>query len=280
VNLGSPTLLNCRQHPLIQGVLNVTPDSFFDGGQLYRSGRLDIDQVLHRVEQMHSEGVDIVDVGGESTRPGAASVSEQQELDRVIPVVAAIASRFDLPTSVDTSTAKVITESVAAGATMINDVRALRREGAIEAVVAADVPVCLMHMAGEPGDMQQNPEYSEVVDDVSQFLLQRVEVCERAGIRRERMLLDPGFGFGKNLQHNIDLFKGLSKIAELGFPLLVGVSRKSMIGAILDRGVEQRMVGSVALAMLAVQRGANILRVHDIAATRDALKMLAAVSEV
>ena len=265
------------QHPLIQGVLNVTPDSFSDGGLLHSNNQLDLDLVLNRVEQMQADGADIIDVGGESTRPGAEPVTEQQELDRVIPVVEAIAGRFDIPVSVDTSTARVITESIAAGAAMVNDVRALSREGALEAAAATQVPVCLMHMAGEPGTMQDNPDYDNVVTDVSRFLLDRVVACEQAGISRERICLDPGFGFGKTLQHNIELFKGLPKLAQLGFPLLVGVSRKSMIGAILDREVGERLFGSVALAMLAVQRGAKIMRVHDVAATRDALKILDAV---
>ena len=259
-------------------VLNVTPDSFSDGGHVHHNGRLDFDRVRRRVAQMLAEGADIIDVGGESTRPGAAPVSEQAELDRVISVVEAIISEFDASVSVDTSTAIVIQEAARAGAAMINDVRALSRPGALGAVAATDLPVCLMHMVGEPGTMQANPNYNDIVAEVLLFLQERVGACTQAGISRERIVLDPGFGFGKSLQHNIELFKGLPELAGLGFTVMVGVSRKTMVGAILDRGVPERMVGSVALAMLAVQSGAKIIRVHDVAATSDALKILAAVS--
>lgn len=263
--------------PLIMAVLNTTPDSFSDGGELYGSGQLDLSVVLARVESYLKDGADIIDVGGESTRPDAAPVDVNEELDRVVPIVEAIVEHFGALVSVDTSTPLVMTEAANAGAVMINDVRALRREGAIEAVVMTGLPVCLMHMAGEPGSMQKAPDYQDELGEVRDFLMKRVRVCERAGIAREKILLDPGFGFGKTLKHNLTLFRGLDELVKLGFPVLVGVSRKSMIGSILDKPVEERVVGSVAMAMLAAQRGARILRVHDVAATVDALKILNAV---
>lgn len=264
--------------PRIMGVLNTTPDSFSDGGLLHTGdGRLDISRVLQRVEAMLEEGADIIDVGGESTRPGAVAVSGEEELRRVAPVVEAIAKRFDVPVSVDTSTAQVILAAADSGASLINDVRALRRPGALEAAASTGLPVCLMHMAGEPEDMQDNPEYRDILDEVQTFLLARVTACKAAGISREQILLDPGFGFGKTLAHNLELFRKLPDLRKLGMPLLIGVSRKSMIGAILDKPVDQRMVGSVAMAMLAAQRGAGIIRVHDVSATADALKIMTAI---
>ncbi len=264
--------------PRIMGVLNTTPDSFSDGGLLHTGdGRLDISRVLQRVEAMLAEGADIIDVGGESTRPGAVAVSGEEELRRVAPVVEAIAKRFDVPVSVDTSTAQVILAAADSGASLINDVRALRRPGALAAAATTGLPVCLMHMAGEPEDMQDNPEYLDILDEVQTFLLARVTACEAAGISREQILLDPGFGFGKTLAHNLELFRKLPDLRKLGMPLLIGVSRKSMIGAILDKPVDQRMVGSVAMAMLAAQRGAGIIRVHDVSATADALKIMTAI---
>lgn len=264
--------------PRIMGVLNTTPDSFSDGGAVHsKDGQLDMSSVLRRVEVMVKEGADIIDVGGESTRPGAAPVSVAEELQRVVPVVAEIVERFDVPVSVDTSTPEVITAAAEAGASLINDVRALRRPGALAAAAGSGLPVCLMHMSGEPDSMQQSPEYTDVVQEVGDFLVSRVTACEAAGIGREKILLDPGFGFGKTLQHNLELFRGLRQLQQLGMPLLVGVSRKSMIGMLLDKPVEQRMVGSVAMAMLAVQRGASILRVHDVSATADALKIMTAI---
>tara|TARA_R110001592_G_scaffold321037_1_gene599289 strand:+ start:32262 stop:33107 length:846 start_codon:yes stop_codon:yes gene_type:complete len=263
--------------PRIMAVLNTTPDSFSDGGKLYGSGQLDLSVVLVRVESYLKDGADIIDVGGESTRPDATPVDVNEELDRVVPIVEAIVEHFGALVSVDTSTPLVMTEAASAGAVMINDVRALRREGAVEAVVMTGLPVCLMHMAGEPGSMQKAPDYQDELGEVRDFLMKRVSVCERAGIAREKILLDPGFGFGKTLKHNLTLFRGLNELVKLGFPVLVGVSRKSMIGSILDKPVEERVVGSVAMAMLAAQRGARILRVHDVAATVDALKILNAV---
>ena len=261
--------------PRIMGVLNTTPDSFSDGGLLHaRGGLLDMSRVLQRVEAMLEEGADIIDVGGESTRPGAATVLVEEEMRRVIPVVEAITRRFDVPVSVDTSTPQVIRAAADTGASLINDVRALRRPGALEAAAATGLPVCLMHMAGEPEDMQDNPDYRDILDDVRTFLLERIAACEAAGISREQILIDPGFGFGKTLSHNLQLFRELPELQKLGIPLLIGVSRKSMIGAILDKPVSERMVGSVAMAMLAAQRGAGIIRVHDVSATSDAFKIL------
>ncbi|MDP1520595.1 dihydropteroate synthase [Porticoccus litoralis] len=264
--------------PRIMGVLNTTPDSFSDGGAVHgRDGHLDMSRVLRRVEAMVEEGADIIDVGGESTRPGAASVTVAEELQRVVPVVEVITARFDVPVSVDTSTPEVMTAAAEAGASLINDVRALRRPGALQAAAETGLPVCLMHMSGEPDSMQQRPEYEDVVQEVKDFLAERVATCEAAGIGRDKLLLDPGFGFGKTLQHNLDLFRGLGELQQLGMPLLVGVSRKSMIGALLDKPVEQRMVGSVAMAMLAAQQGVSIVRVHDVSATADALKIMTAI---
>lgn len=263
--------------PRIMAVLNTTPDSFSDGGELYRSGQLDLSVVLARVESYLKDGADIIDVGGESTRPNATPVHVNEELDRVVPIVEALVENFGALVSVDTSTPLVMAEVASAGAVMINDVRALRREGAVEAVVMAGLPVCLMHMAGEPASMQKAPDYQDELGEVGGFLMNRASACERAGIARENILLDPGFGFGKTLEHNLTLFRGLNELVKLGFPVLVGVSRKSMIGSILDKPVEERVVGSVAMAMLAAQRGARILRVHDVAATVDALKILNAV---
>ena len=261
--------------PQIMAVLNTTPDSFSDGGELYGHGhRLDLSLILARVESFLQQGASIVDVGGESTRPGAEPVSVEEELERVIPVVEAISKRFDVAISVDTSTPAVMTESAKVGASLINDVRALGRPGALEAAAETGLPVCLMHMSGEPGSMQDNPQYDDVVQEVSDFLLMRVEQCVQSDIDAGQILIDPGFGFGKTLTHNLTLFRHLDQLVTLGFPLIVGVSRKSMIGAVLDKPVDQRIIGSVAMAMLAAQKGAQILRVHDVSATADALKIL------
>lgn len=262
------------------GILNITPDSFSDGGQLCRNGRADVSAIQYKAEQMAAEGADIIDIGAESTRPGASPVSVQEELARLLPALEAVRSVSNLPISVDTSSPEVMSATVQAGAAMINDVRALTRPGALKAVAALDVPVCLMHMLREPGEMQQNPEYRDVVAEVITFLQQRISACLAASIHKDRILLDPGFGFGKTLSHNLALFRALPKIAELGFPLMVGVSRKSMVGAILNKPVAQRVHGSVALALLAVQREAKIIRVHDVGPTVDALKMLQALENI
>lgn len=272
-------LLICGRHtldlsrPQVMGILNTTPDSFSDGGNYYAGGALDTDLALRRAEQMVREGAAIIDVGGESTRPGAASVSEAEELERVAPVVEAIAAELDVVISVDTSTPEVIRESAAVGAGLINDVRALERPGALEAAAATGLPVCLMHMRGQPGSMQRDPHYGDVVAEVAAYLRERQRACEAAGIGRQRLIFDPGFGFGKTDEHNLALLRNLSELAPSDIPLLVGLSRKSMIGRLLNRKVEQRVPGSLALALLAAQRGARILRVHDVAATVDVLRL-------
>lgn len=256
----------------VMGILNVTPDSFSDGGRFL--GR---EQAIEQAMNMQSQGAAIIDIGGESTRPGAEDVPVQRELDRVIPLIEALAAVLDVPISVDTSKPEVMRAAVKAGAGMINDVCALRREGALETAAALDVPVCLMHMQGEPRTMQQAPDYKDVVQEVTDFLLEQVAHCERVGIPRQRLLLDPGFGFGKRLEHNLSLLKHLPRLVAEGFPVLVGMSRKSMIGAVLDLPVEARLHGSVATATLAAWMGARIIRVHDVQATVEAMKMVAAV---
>lgn len=257
----------------VMGILNVTPDSFSDGGQFHAR-----DAALQRVETMLAQGVDIVDIGGESTRPGAAAVTLAEELARVVPVISAIRERFDVPISVDTSKPEVMQAAVAAGADMINDVRALQEPGALAVCAGLSVPICLMHMQGQPRTMQHNPQYTDVVAEISQFFAERIQACVAAGIQRERLILDPGFGFGKTLQHNVDLLAKLDTFLTFNLPLLVGISRKSMIGALLnDRPVDGRLHGSVAAAVIAAMKGASIVRVHDVAATVDAIKIVNAV---
>ncbi|MCY1414207.1 Dihydropteroate synthase [compost metagenome] len=258
--------------PHVMGILNVTPDSFSDGGRF--SGR---DAALRHAAEMVAAGATLIDVGGESTRPGARAVSPTEELERVAPAVEAIARELDVVISLDTSTPAVMREGARLGAGMINDVRALRRDGALDAAADTGLPVCLMHMLGEPGNMQQDPRYGDVVREVRDFLAERMKACETAGIPAGRIILDPGFGFAKTLSHNLSLFKHMEALHELGRPLLVGVSRKSMIGQALGREVHQRLYGSLALAALAVAKGACILRVHDVAETVDAVRMVAAV---
>jgi len=260
--------------PHVMGILNVTPDSFSDGGYFNR-----LDRALAHVESMLAAGATLIDVGGESTRPGAEPVSVEAELGRVLPVVEAISSRFDVVISVDTSTPEVMTASAQAGAGLINDVRALERPGALQAAAATGLPVCLMHRQGEPGSMQDAPSYASVLDEVSAYLQARVAACEMAGISSARLLLDPGFGFGKSLEHNLQLFAGMGHLRPSGLPLLVGVSRKSMIGQVLDRPVDQRLSGSLALAALAIGAGARIIRAHDVAETMDAVRMASAVMQ-
>jgi dihydropteroate synthase len=258
--------------PRIMGIVNATPDSFSDGGR-----HAGVEAALAHALRLVAEGADLLDVGGESTRPGAAPVPIEEELARVVPVVAAIAARVGVPVSVDTSQPEVMRAAVSAGAGMINDVRALRVVGALEAAAALGVPVCLMHMQGTPQDMQAEPRYEDVVAEVHAFLTQRIFACEMAGIDKKRLLVDPGFGFGKALEHNLRLLRQLSRFAELGVPVLAGLSRKGMIGAITGRDVDARIHGSVAAALLAAQNGAAIVRVHDVAATADALAVLHAV---
>ena len=264
--------------PAVMGILNITPDSFSDGGQLYSDGQLDQSKTLRAAEAMLSDGADIIDIGGESTRPGAAPVSVAQELDRVMPILNAVQQRFDCLVSVDTSTAQVITQSAVAGANIINDVRALQREGVLQAAAATGLPVCLMHMQNQPDSMQNNPEYQNVVGEVLEFLAQRKKDCIAAGIASDQIMLDPGFGFGKTLAHNLALFNALDQFAATGHPILVGVSRKSMIGQMLASEVDQRLIGSVTMAVLAAQKistvnGSLILRVHDVKETVQALRV-------
>jgi dihydropteroate synthase len=270
--------LDCGGRPLdlsrpqVMGILNVTPDSFSDGGLF-----IDRSTALAQARQMVAEGAGIIDVGGESTRPGAADVSEDEEMARVIPVIEGIAGELDVIISIDTSKAAVMTEAVKAGAGMINDVRALREPGALQAARAAAVPVCLMHMLGEPRTMQANPHYADVVTEVMAFLAQRIHACEQAGITADQLIIDPGFGFGKTVAHNLELVRRLREFTALGRPILMGVSRKSTLGAILGRPVDERLIGSVTLAALCARAAANIVRVHDVAATVDALKVCQAV---
>jgi dihydropteroate synthase len=256
----------------IMGILNVTPDSFSDGGR-----HNNLDDALYVAEKMIKQGAVIIDVGGESTRPGAVAVSLQEELDRVIPVVEAIHKHLDTIISVDTSTPEVITQSAAVGAGLINDVRALQREGALAAAAATNLPICLMHMQGEPNSMQAAPSYNDVVIDIHRFLAERVAACEQMGINKQRLILDPGFGFGKSLEHNYKLLNQLETFHELGLPLLVGASRKSMIARVLDNcPADERLIGSVAIAVIAAMKGSAIIRVHDVAETHDALKIVEA----
>ncbi|MCG6540632.1 dihydropteroate synthase [Pseudomonas sp. KSR10] len=273
-----PTRLSCGSRvldlsrPHVMGILNVTPDSFSDGGQ--HNG---VDAALRHAQAMAAAGASLIDIGGESTRPGARVVSPLEELERVAPVVEAIARELDVIISVDTSTPAVIRESARLGAGLINDVRSLSRDGALDAVADSGLPVCLMHMRGEPADMQNDPRYEDVTAEVLRFLRERMDICVAAGVPVERIVLDPGFGFAKTLSHNLSLFKHMEQLHALGRPLLVGVSRKSMIGQALGRDVEHRLHGSLALAALAVAKGARILRVHDVAETVDVVRMIAAV---
>ncbi|MFC4208341.1 dihydropteroate synthase [Vreelandella malpeensis] len=271
--------LQCGRHrldlsfPRVMGILNVTPDSFSDGGR-----HVALDDALRRAEQMLAEGAAVIDVGGESTRPGADAVPEQQELDRVAPVVEALVRELDALVSVDTSSARVMRESAARGASMINDVRGLERDGALAAAAESCLPVCLMHRQGEPRDMQHAPHYDVPVEQaVADYLAARVSACNAAGINRHQLLLDPGFGFGKSVEHNLRLLNRMRSLDMLGLPLLVGMSRKSMIGKVLGRPVEERLPGGLALSALAVERGAKIVRVHDVGATVDAVTMAWAV---
>jgi dihydropteroate synthase len=254
------------------GILNVTPDSFSDGGRYARP-----EAAVDRAATMVAEGARIIDIGGESTRPGAAAVDEYVESERVIPVIERIARTLDVAISVDTSKPGVMAAATAAGACIVNDVYALRAPGARDWAAQAGVGVCLMHMRGEPRTMQHNPEYHDVVGEVCEFLVREREACVAAGIARDAIALDPGVGFGKGLEHNMSLLRALPRIAALGSPLLVGVSRKSFIGRILDRPIDERLAGSLGLAALAVSLGARIIRSHDVAPTRDAIRMVSAV---
>ncbi|MFJ3483494.1 dihydropteroate synthase [Pseudomonas sp. NPDC090202] len=273
-----PTRLPCGNRVLdlsrthVMGILNITPDSFSDGGRFAQR-----DAALRHAEAMVAAGATLIDVGGESTRPGARAVSSVEELERVAPMVEAIARELDVVISVDTSTPAVIRETARLGAGLINDVRSLRRDGALDAAVATGLPVCLMHMLGEPTDMQDDPQYVDLVGEVTTFLEERMAQCIAAGIPAEKIVLDPGYGFAKTLDHNLSLFKHMEALHVLGRPLLVGVSRKSMIGKTLDRPVDGRLFGGLALAAMAMIKGARILRVHDVAETVDVVRMIAAV---
>jgi dihydropteroate synthase len=260
--------------PVVMGILNVTPDSFSDGGRFTER-----DAALRQAERMLADGAAIIDVGGESTRPGAAPVSEQQELDRVVPVVEALTSELDALVSVDTSTAAVIRGAAAAGAGMINDVRALRRSGALDAAAASGLPVCLMHMQGEPGNMQDDPRYQDVTAEVVDFLRQRIAACGQVGIPRERLLVDPGFGFAKTVAHNLTLMHEMAALQELALPILIGISRKSLFGKLLGRDVNERLPASLAAAVMCVERGAMIVRAHDVKETVDVVRFAHAVRQ-
>ncbi len=260
--------------PLVMGVLNVTPDSFSDGGRF-----LAPEAALRQAERIVSEGAAIIDVGGESTRPGAERVPAQQELDRVMPVIEGIVARFDTPLSIDTSKPAVMREAVSAGAAIINDIYALRSEGALVAAAGLDAAICLMHMQGTPADMQVDPQYDDVVADVSSFLVERLQACRDAGVAPDRLAVDPGFGFGKNDAHNLALLANLDQVAELGAPLLVGLSRKRMLGNLTGRDVGDRVAAGVAAALFAVGKGARLVRTHDVAATVDALAVIHAIGQ-
>lgn len=250
------------------GILNLTPDSFSDGGLFNQH-----EAALNQARKLVAEGADYLDLGGESTRPGAQAVSVQAELDRVMPMLEAIKAELPVKLSLDTAKAEVMQAGIDLGVDMINDVNALRADGALQAVAASSCEVCVMHMQGTPRTMQSNPHYDDVVGEVKAFLSERIDACVAAGIQRDRIVIDPGFGFGKTLDHNLSLMKHLADFQTLNCPVLVGVSRKSMIGAVLDKPVEQRLYGGLALAILAAQQGAKIIRTHDVGATVDALRM-------
>lgn len=272
--------------PIVMGILNTTPDSFSDGGQL-RAGehdsafRVSVDKALQKAAAMLGEGASIIDVGGESTRPGALPVSEQEEIDRVLPVVEALRQRLDVAVSVDTSRAGVMRAAIAAGAGLVNDVRALAQAGTAALLAPRrDVSICLMHMRGQPETMQEQVAYEDVVAEVKAFLQQRIQYCLDAGIERERLIVDPGFGFGKTVAHNYQLLRELACFEGLGLPVLVGVSRKSMLGAVTDRAPAQRLAAGIAATTYALWHGAAIVRTHDVAETVDAIRVYEALSGV
>ena len=259
--------------PHVMGILNITPDSFSDGGELLQHGKPALEQVLQRADAMVKAGATLLDIGGESTRPGAAPVTEAEELARVAPVVEALSHRFDVVLSVDTSSASVIKASVELGAGLINDVRALTRPGALAAAAASGLPVCLMHMQGDPRTMQAAPTYDDVVGEIIAFLRERIAACTAAGIGRERILLDPGFGFGKTVTHNLELLRALGRFSALECPVLVGLSRKRMLGTFTGKPEKQRVAAGIAAAVVAVMNGARIVRTHDVPETVDALQV-------
>lgn len=271
-------MLRCGPHtldlstPLVMGVLNVTPDSFSNDGRF-----ANVDAAVEQALRMVEAGAGLIDVGGESTRPGAQAVEAEEEIRRVVPVIEALATRAGVPISVDTSKPAVMTAATRAGASMINDVRALREPGALEAAADTQAAICLMHMQGEPRTMQADPRYGDVVAEVRDFLRERTAACQAGGITRDRLLIDPGIGFGKRLEHNLALLAGLPALTGLGWPVLVGVSRKSMFGALLGRAVDERLAGGIAAATAAILAGASIVRTHDVAATVDAVKVAVAL---
>ena len=274
-------ILDCRgksldlTYPQVMGILNVTPDSFSDGGQFFGE-----DLALKQAKQMVADGATIVDVGGESTRPGAAIVTIEEEIARVIPVIKAIESEVDVVISIDTSKPEVMRAAIAGGAGLINDVQALRVNGALDTAFELNVPVCLMHAQGTPKTMQDNPQYGDVVAEVTNFLLERVKICEAHGINRDKLIVDPGFGFGKMAKHNLRLMKYLEKIVQLDLPVLVGISRKSIIGELLNVSVEERLAGSLAMTSLAVWKGAKLIRTHDVRETAQAVNLSNYVMQV
>jgi len=262
--------MNFKNKTHIMGILNVTPDSFSDGGKFTKK-----DLAIQQVTTMLHDGADIIDIGGESTRPGAKDVSVDEELNRVIPIIKSIRDFSDCLISIDTSKPVVMREAITAGANQINDVRALQEDNALQTATELNVPVCLMHMQGQPRSMQSQPSYNDVVAEVKKFLEQRIKACKIAGIRKENILIDPGFGFGKTLEHNLELFRSMNTFVNMGYPVVVGVSRKTMIGQILNNAsVENRIHGSVVMAALAAEKGAQILRVHDVKATADAIAVI------
>ncbi len=275
------TILNCAgksldlSAPCVMGIVNVTPDSFSDGGKFFA-----VDQALQQARKLVADGAAIIDIGGESTRPGSTPVDVEEEIRRVVPAIEAISAELDVPISIDTLKAEVMRVAVKAGAGLINDVNALRGEGALQAAAELNVPVCLMHMQGTPQTMQKEPHYDNVVQEVKDFLQERIAACEAAGITRSNLILDPGFGFGKKARHNLRLMKHLSDFMEMDLPVLVGVSRKSIIGAMLNVSVDERLAGSLALASIAVWQGAKIIRSHDVKETLQAITLCQHVQQV
>lgn len=261
--------------PQVMGIVNVTPDSFSDGGRF-----LTVDKALAQARKLVDDGAAIIDIGGESTRPGSEPVPAEEEIRRVVPAIEAIAAELDVPISIDTMKAEVMRAAVQAGAGIINDVNALRGENALSTAVELGVPVCLMHMQGTPQTMQKDPVYDDVVQEVIDFLQERIAACEQAGMARQNMILDPGFGFGKKARHNLRLMKHLSRMTGLGYPVLVGVSRKSIIGAMLNTSVDERLAGSLSLASIAVWQGAKIIRSHDVKETVQAVRLAEHVKQV
>jgi dihydropteroate synthase len=268
--------------PIVMGVLNVTPDSFSDGGNLFSDNGISIDHdaAMRQVEIMQKAGAMIIDVGGESTRPGAEGVPESEEIDRVVPIIEKISDRSDVAISVDTNKPDVMRAAVEAGASMINDVYALRQEGAMEAALELDVAICLMHMQGAPSMMQDQPNYQDISGDILEFMSRRLAACRSSGISADRIVIDPGFGFGKTHKHNVQLLAKLEQFQKLEVPLLIGLSRKSTLGYLTGKDVENRLSSGIAAAVIAVQRGANIVRTHDVESTVDALKIVHAIMQV